>query len=117
MLASNIAGRTANTIACPHWLANSVQHRVSVIAATSTPANLVAKASNTSIPIVFTTGGDPVRLGLVASVEPTRRQCHGRDANDSEKLRRNGWSWLTNWPQGDQFWHAHQSEKSNWPSS
>ncbi|MGA6938531.1 MAG: ABC transporter substrate binding protein, partial [Pseudolabrys sp.] len=37
-----------------------VRRRVSVIATTSTPANLVAKASTTTIPIVFTTGGDPV---------------------------------------------------------
>jgi putative ABC transport system substrate-binding protein len=53
----------------PGFLAELIGRRVAVIAmAGSTPGAVAAKSMNSPIPVVFSVAGDPVQLGLVASL-------------------------------------------------
>jgi putative ABC transport system substrate-binding protein len=60
------AGNQADRL--PALATDLVQLRVAVIVSAGLVATLAAKATATSIPILFVVGADPVQLGLVASL-------------------------------------------------
>jgi putative ABC transport system substrate-binding protein len=61
----------------PSLAAELVAHKVSVIVADSVPSAFAAKAATKTIPIVFMSGADPVKLGLVESLSRPNNNLTG----------------------------------------
>jgi ABC-type uncharacterized transport system substrate-binding protein len=61
----------------PEMATELVQHKVAVIVATGITAARAATSATSTTPIVFNTGGDPIKFGLVTSLNRPARNVTG----------------------------------------
>ena len=93
--------------------ADMVRRKVDVIVAPGfSVAALAAKALTTTIPIVFTTSGDPVQLGLVASLNRPGGNVTGFTDMSSEIVPKQFGLLHELLPRATRFWRAHHTELS-----